>query len=232
MKCGFCFRENETFNIRHSTFNIEGGDFEHFFHSAFSVRCSMFDVPLLVAMSTLNSILILLIAFLAVFCESAFNGFRYLLGAQIDLLPAIIVYAALSAGLPTITLISVLGGLFFDSLSANPLGISIIPLFIVGFAISTQRELILRDQLFAQSVLGLSASAFVPAAILLLLLTGGHAPALSWVSVWQWVVMSVGGMIATPALFLLFGWFDGLFSYRSATQMSFRPDREIRRSRR
>ena len=183
-------------------------------------------------MSTLNSILILLVAFLAVFCESAFNGVRYLLGAQIDLLPALVVYAALSAGLPTVTLVSVLGGLFFDSLSANPLGISVMPLFVTGFLISMQRELILRDQFFAQFVLGLSASAFVPAATLLLLLTGGHAPQLSWFSVWQWIVMSVGGAVATPALFLLFGWFDRTFSYRSATEMSFRPDREIRRSRR
>jgi rod shape-determining protein MreD len=182
-------------------------------------------------MSTLNSILILLVAFLAVFCESAFNGFRNLFGAQVDLLPALVVYAALSAGLTTITLVSVLGGLFFDSLSANPLGITILPLFVVGFAIYTQRDLILRDQLFAQSVLGLSASAFVPAATLLLLLTAGRAPSISWVSVWQWVVMSVGGMIATPALFWLFDRFDRAFSYRSATEMSFRPDREIRRGR-
>jgi rod shape-determining protein MreD len=183
-------------------------------------------------MSTLNSILILLVAFLAVFCESAFNGIRNLLGAQVDLLPPLIVYAALSAGLPTVTLTAVLGGLFFDSLSANPLGITVVPLFVVGFLINMQKEFILRDQLFAQSVLGFSASAFVPVATLLLLLTGGHAPLLSWFSLWQWIVMTVGGGIATPALFLLFEWFDRTFSYRSATEMSFRPDREIRRSRR
>ena len=182
-------------------------------------------------MSTLNSILILLVAFLAVFCESAFTAFRSLLGAQIDLLPPLMVYAGLTAGLPTVALTSVLGGLLFDSLSANPLGITILPLFVVGLAIYTQRDLILRDQIFAQSVLGLSASAFVPVAILLLLLTGGHAPALSWFSLWQWIVMAVGGMIATPALFLLFGWFDRTFSYRSATEMTFRSDREIRRGR-
>src|SRR4051812_28708515 len=129
-------------------------------------------------MSTLNSILILLVAFLAVFCESAFNTLRNLLGAQIDLLPALMVYAALSAGLPTVTMVSVFGGLFFDSLSANPLGITVMPLFIVGLLINMQRDLILRDQLFAQWVLGLSASAFVPALTLLLLLTGGHAPVL------------------------------------------------------
>ena len=198
----------------------------------FDVRCSSFGVSLLCEMSTLNSILILLVAFLAVFCESAFSGVRNLLGVQIDLLPALVVYAALSAGLPTVTLTAVLGGLFFDSLSANPLGITVVPLFIVGFLISMQRELILRDQLFAQTVLGLSASAFVPAVTVLLLLTGGHAPRLSWVSIWQWLVMTMGGAVATPALFLLFGWFDRTFTYRSATEMSFRPDREIRRSRR
>ena len=115
------------------------------------------------------------------------------------------------------------------SLSANPLGITIVPLFVVGFLINLQRDLILRDQLFAQTVLGLSASAFVPGAVLLMLLTGGHGPALSWFSLWQGIVMTVGGAIATPALFLLFGWFDRRFTYRSATEMSFRPDREIRR---
>ena len=183
-------------------------------------------------MGTLNSILILLVAFLAVFCEAAFNGLRGLLGAQIDLLPALMVYAALSAGLTTVTMLAVLGGLFFDSLSANPLGITVIPLFVVGFLINMQRDLILRDQFFAQWILGLSASAFVPAVTLLFLLTGGHGPVLSWFSVWQWIVMTLGGAIATPVLFLLFGWFDRTFTYRSATEMSFRPDREIRRSRR
>jgi rod shape-determining protein MreD len=183
-------------------------------------------------MSTLNSILVLLIAFVAVFFESAFNGFRGLLGAQVDVLPALMVYASLSTGLGTMTLLAISGGLFFDSLSSNPLGISVLPLFLVGFFIYSQRDLILRDQLFAQVVLGLSASAIVPGMTLLLLLTGGHPPSLSWVSIWQLIVMTAGGGVATPALFLLFDWFDGIFSYHRTTETSFRPDREIRRSRR
>jgi cell shape-determining protein MreD len=129
------------------------------------------------------------------------------------------------------TLVAVLGGLLFDSLSANPLGISVLPLFLVGLAIYTQRDLILREQLFAQWVLGLSASAAVPLLTLLLLMTGHHRPLLGWISVWQWLVMSVAGAIATPALFLLFDWFDRQFSYQRATETSFRPDREIRRGR-
>lgn len=183
-------------------------------------------------MNTLNSILMLLVAFLAVFCEAAFNGVRNLLGAQIDLLPSLVVCASLSAGLTTMTLVAVLGGLFFDSLSANPLGISVLPLFLVGFAIYTRRDLILRDQIFAQWVLGLAAGAAVPALTLLLLLTGHHRPLLGWISLWQWIVMSVGGAIATPAFSLLFDWFDRQFSYRRATETSFRADREIRRGRR
>jgi cell shape-determining protein MreD len=182
-------------------------------------------------MTPLNSILMLLVTFLAVFCESAFNGLRNLLGAQIDLLPSLVVCASLSTGLPTMTLVAVLGGLFFDSLSANPLGISILPLFLIGFAIYIRRDLILREQFFAKWVLGLAASAIAPALTLLLLLTGGHRPMLGWVTLWQWIVMGAGGAIATPALVLLFGWFERQFSYQRTNETSFRPDREIRRGR-
>ena len=83
-------------------------------------------------MSALNTIFILVAAFLAVFGEAAFPGVRHWLGAQVDLLPALMVYASLCAGLATVALLAVLGGLWFDSLSANPLGVSILPLFIVG----------------------------------------------------------------------------------------------------
>src|SRR2546425_11720655 len=46
--------------------------------------------PLL--MTLLNTIFILGAAFLAVFWEAAFHGVRHLLGAQVDLLPALMVY--------------------------------------------------------------------------------------------------------------------------------------------
>jgi rod shape-determining protein MreD len=182
-------------------------------------------------MNILNSILILIVTFLAVFWEAAFNGLRSLLGAQVDLLPAIVVYASLSAGIVTVALTAVLGGLFFDTLSANPLGVSILPLFVVAFLIYLQRDLILRDQIFAQFILGLAASALVPMLSILLILTQGKVPLLSWGSIWQWMVMTVGGGVATPILFQLFGLFDRAFNYRRATETSFRPDREIRRGR-
>ncbi len=180
-------------------------------------------------MSFLNTLFILLAAFLAVFWEAAFPGLRRLLGAQVDLLPPLTVYASLQGGLASVTLLALLGGLWFDSLSANPLGVSVLPLFLVGLVLHVNREFILRDQPFAQLVLGLAASAAVPALVLLSLLTTGHNPLLGWGTLWQWIVMSVGGAVATPICFVFFGWLQKTLIHSGATQSSFRPDREIRR---
>ncbi|HEY0548822.1 MAG TPA: hypothetical protein VGF13_04415, partial [Verrucomicrobiae bacterium] len=105
-------------------------------------------------MSALNTIFILVIAFVAVFVESSFGTLRRLLSVQIDILPGLMIYAGLSSGIVTIALLGVCGGLWFDSLSANPAGVSILPLFIVGFLMRQLRHLILRDQTYAQMVLG------------------------------------------------------------------------------
>jgi hypothetical protein len=182
-------------------------------------------------MTALNTTLVLIAAFLAVFWEAAFPGLRHLLGTQIDLLPALMVYASLCSGLATVALLALLGGVWFDSLSANPLGVSILPLFVVGFVIYLRRALILRDQPYAQFVLGIGASALVPVLALLLLLSAGQSPLLGWGSLWQWLVMSLGGGIATPIFFQLFGWFNRSLGYQRPVEASFRPDREIRRGR-
>ncbi|HZF01991.1 MAG TPA: hypothetical protein VE344_08860 [Methylomirabilota bacterium] len=180
-------------------------------------------------MNVFNSILILAAAFLAVFAEAAFSFPHRLLGAQIDLLPALMIYAALNLDIFTVSLLAVLGGLWFDSLSANPFGISILPLYAIGFPIWWKRDLLLRELPFAQVILGATASAIVPALTVLLLLTGSHEPLLGWGSLWQWIVMTAGGALATPIIFGLFDWCNHTFGYQPLVQTAFRPDREIRR---
>jgi cell shape-determining protein MreD len=182
-------------------------------------------------MNPFQTILILALAFLAVFAETVLSAPRHLLGAQIDLLPAIMVYAALNAGLPTVSLLAIFGGLWFDSLSANPLGVSILPLFAVGFPLNLRRDLILGGQTFAQFVLGAAASAVVPVLTLLMLLSGSQEPSLGWGSLWQWLVMTVGGAAATPFIFALMAWCHGKLGYQPHQETSFRPDREIQRGR-
>ena len=182
-------------------------------------------------MNLFNTILILAAAFLAVFAEAAFQLPRQLFGAQVDLLPALMICAALNTNVVTVSLLAVFGGLWFDSLSANSLGVSILPLFAVGFPICLRRDLILRDLPFAQLVLGAAASAAVPALCVLLLLSGGQTPLLGWGSLWQWLVMIAGGAAATPVIFVLFDWCQHALGYQPQTETSFRPDREIRRDR-
>jgi hypothetical protein len=182
-------------------------------------------------MNLFQTILILTFAFLAVFGEAAFPALRHWLGAQVDLLPALMAYAALKSGITTIALLAVLGGLWFDSLSANPFGITILPLFVTGFAIYFRRDLILRELPFAQVVLGTVASAVVPLMTLLLLLSSGKEPLIGWGSLWQWLVLTAGGAVATPLIFALFEWCNHSLGYQPRTETSFRPDREIQRGR-
>jgi cell shape-determining protein MreD len=182
-------------------------------------------------MSWIHTVFVLAIAFLAVFWESAFSGVRHLIGAQVDLLPSLVVYAALCTDLTTLTLLAVVGGLWFDSLSANPLGVSMLPLFLVGLAIHIKRDLMLRNQTFAQATLGLAASVAVPLLTLLVLLTKRHTPLLGWGTLWQLIVLGVGGAVATPICFEIFGWLDRALVHPRAEQSSFRSDREIRRGR-
>jgi cell shape-determining protein MreD len=179
----------------------------------------------------INTVFVLAAAFLAVFWEADLLGLRHLLGAQIDLLPPLMVYAGLCLSLFDVCLLAFIGGLWFDSLSANPLGISVLPLFAAGFAVHMIREIVLRDQPFAQVVLGLGASALVPILTLIILLTKGHTPLFGWGTAWQLVVMSVGGAAATPVFFVFFEWLNRTLTHSRITETSFRPDREIRRGR-
>lgn len=172
--------------------------------------------------------LILSFAFLAVFGETVLGAPRELLGAQVDLLPALMIYAALNADIVTISLLAVLGGVWVDSLSANPLGISILPLMVAGFPIHLRRDLILRSSPFAQLMLGAAASALVPALTVMMLLNGGTQPLIGLGSIWQWLVMIVAGALVTPVIFALGDWCGGALGYKLRTQVSFRADRETR----
>ncbi|MEO6336920.1 MAG: hypothetical protein ABIP71_08920 [Verrucomicrobiota bacterium] len=176
-------------------------------------------------------IFILLAAFLAVYCESSIEVFRNIFGAQVDLLPALMVYTSLTMGLPSIALLAVIGGLLFDSLSANALGISIVPLLLIGVAIHRFHGLLLRDQLYAQFAFGVAASLLTPLLTLLILLSGNSNPLVGWGTLWQLLVMGVGGGLLTPVCFWVLDSLNRALNYQPVSQSSFRPDRQIKRGR-
>ena len=180
-------------------------------------------------MNLFQTILILLAAFLGVFAEGVLTFPRSWLGAQIDVLPVLMVYAALNARLLAVLLLAIFGGLWADTLSANPLGVSILPLLAVGFPVFKQRDLVLRDLPFAQIFLGAAAGAIYPALTLLMLLSGGHKPVFGWGTLWQFVVMTLGSALLAPFIFKLLDWAQSAFGYQERSSNQFRLDREIRR---
>ena len=133
--------------------------------------------------------------------------------------------------MPTVAGLAIGGGLLLDSQSANPLGISILPLFAIGFLIQKYRGLILREQRVAQLVLGFSASAFAPVVALLLLLNTDKQPLVSWFSIWQWLLMTALGGLACPLWFWVFDKLNFALSYKALNETSFRSDRQIKRGR-
>ncbi len=183
-------------------------------------------------MNWFNAIAILLIAYVVVFLQATFNEVRHFLGVQVDLLPSLVVYAALSGGIVTLALVAVVGGLWFDALSANPIGVSMLPLFVLGLCIQRSREFILRDQPYAQMLVGLTASALAPLGSLLILVNTDAKPLLGWFSLWQWIVMSVVGAVLTPLWFWIFDLVSRGLSYKPVAEGGVRADREIKRGRR
>ncbi|MFM1768091.1 MAG: hypothetical protein RJA22_620 [Verrucomicrobiota bacterium] len=182
-------------------------------------------------MNRLNPVVLLLAAYLVVFLQATFNDLRHLLGVQVDLLPSLVVYTALTSGVTTLALVAACGSLWFDALSANPPGLSLLPLFLVGLVIQRGRDLILRDQTHAQMLLGLAASLLAPLGSLLILLNSETRPLIGWFSLWQWLVVGAVGAAFTPVWFRIFDLIGRTFHYRPLGETTFRADRQIKRGR-
>jgi cell shape-determining protein MreD len=182
-------------------------------------------------MNRFTAIALLAVTYLVVWLQSTFNEFRDVTGVQIDLLPSLVVYTALRSSLGGLISVAVFGGLLYDSVSANPVGVTMLPLFLGGSIIQQAREFILREQAYAQMILGLALSAAAPLVSLLILINIDSKPLIGWFSLWQWLVISVVGAVFTPLWFRIFDGIALVLNYRPVGQSSFRPDREIKRGR-
>ncbi len=77
-----------------------------------------------------------------------------LAGAKLDLMPAVVVFAALFATWRRALLVAVTGGLLLDALSLQPLGLSIPPLAVAAAAINHFQRVLYRDNILLQMALG------------------------------------------------------------------------------
>ncbi len=182
-------------------------------------------------MNAVRLLLLLLMAFLAVFVQAAWELPRRWLGGPISLLPPLVVVAALRLDLAAVAALAFCGGLWQDALSANPLGSSLLPLYLAGWGVWRQREVLLRELDYAQLVLGGAVSLAVPVLTLLVVMTKGARPPLGWHTLWQLVVLTVTGGVVTPVLFRIFARQERFFIHPVVATPVFRPDREIKRGR-
>jgi cell shape-determining protein MreD len=185
-------------------------------------------------MSRINLIVVLMAAFLCVYVQTAFQGFRNVIHAQFDLLPALMAYVALSADLVAVAILALVGGVLFDTLSANPLGVSILPLFFIGVILQARHDLILRDMTYAQFIVGCCVSASMPLMTLVGLWAMGERPIVGLQTLWQWLVMALVGGGVTPFFFHLFDRLELALNYSAApafNESMARHNREIKRGR-
>ncbi|MCP5525532.1 MAG: hypothetical protein H7A47_01830 [Verrucomicrobiales bacterium] len=175
--------------------------------------------------------LLLAAGLLAVFLQVAWDLPRRLLATPLNLLPALMVVAALIRPPGAWRMLAVVGGLAQDAFSANRLGVSVVPLYLVGWVMFAWRELLLRELAFAQFILGAAASAVVPLLTLGTLMSLGETPLLGWRQAWQWLAGAVVGGVLTPLLFQALSRLDAGFSHPTVSPAAFRTDREILRGR-
>ena len=182
-------------------------------------------------MNRLETISILLAAWGAVAIEISFDGFHHWFGAQINLLPALMVYVALSSSLSSVALLAIVGGLVHDSFSANPLGVTTVALAVTGTLLHHNKDLVLRDQTYAQVLTGFLASSLAPLCVVLLLMNTHQPVPLTWRLLPQWGVMAVGGAVAAPLFFRAFARLGRWFTYQPMPESHYRETRQIKRTR-
>jgi hypothetical protein len=182
-------------------------------------------------MMSLQAVFILLAVYVAVFAEAYLVWPRYWVGASVILVAPVMVYAGATSSLPVVCGAAAVGGLCLDSLSANPFGISVLPLASAGLGVHFLRGWVARLDTPMLWAMGAVASAGVPLLTLGLLVTRGEDPLFGGWFAWRWLVSAAVGAALTPGLFRLFAWLNRALNYQPEPSPGFRPDREIERGR-
>lgn len=173
----------------------------------------------------------LVTGYVLIFAQARLTWFRDLTGAQVDLLPGMIVYAAMAFPLGTVMFCAGVFGLLFDSCSMNAIGTTFVTLALIGAAAGRYRELLLSEHFTTHWVLGLIASAVAPIIAYFLLRLMGMKPLIGWGSAWHWAIMTAGGGAVTPLWFKVFNRLDDALRYKEIPESVFRQDRQIARGR-
>ncbi len=211
-------------------------------------------------MNKVTASILLAAAYLAVYFTVASTWPHRLLGVQVDLLPSLMVFTALTLDLPAVFCLAVVGGGFFDAFSFNPLGVSTVSLLVAGYTLHFCRELVVRNQVVTQMICGATATLAIPALSLLLLHAGlfeparpGNglsldtapaleagailpslaqpAPLVALASLSQGLILVAAGAVLAPLVFALLDRLMRALEHPVAHPSWFRSDREVKHGR-
>ena len=160
-------------------------------------------------------LLLLIVAYVLTFIQSYWHWPRLLLGFQPDLTPAFLVFVGMTMGAGYVSSMALATGLWLDSLSANPFGISVLPLFFVGWVVFCVREKIMTREFMAQIYLGIIAGLIVFLFQLILLRIFSVNPMIGWEMVFWSLLNAFFCGLFVPLLTLSHKAFGRWFSHPS-----------------
>ncbi len=147
--------------------------------------------------------LFLLASFVVVVAQCTLANLVTWGGARLELMPALVAYAAMSTRWPLALWLALVGGVFLDALSANRLGISSVALVVIAFIGSRAQRLVLRNHVWAQMLVGLLSSLIASIVVWGSLTVGGFGWSLSVAGVTRVGQVALMSLVTAPLLFRL-----------------------------
>jgi len=178
--------------------------------------------------STFTSMI--LIAIGVVYLEARWTVIEGGWRCQIDVLPVFAAYAALHGRVGVMAGVAALGGGWFDLLSANPLGTSLLSLFLTSYLLHGMHEVLLKGQMAAQFFVCVLAGVLNPVISGLALWVMSADPMLGWGTLWQVLINAICCGLAGPVLFLILNQLDQNLSHTPTAKPWNRPVVEVKRS--
>ena len=175
--------------------------------------------------------LLFLIVYVLVYGQALPNFPGRVFETQLNLTPSFIVFAALNHPFHMAMLLSFFAGLATDSLSAQPLGTTAIPMLLISWVLFRRRDLILSEEFHPQFLLGFLATIICSVFSLLILLSMNERPLLGWVTPFQLLLTSVIGGLACPFWKWSFRKLDRALEYPAIPERAFSQTRTLDRGR-
>ncbi len=125
------------------------------------------------------------------------------LGVKIDCLPCLVLYCALFASWKELFCVCTLAGLLFDSMSLNPLGVTVISLLLPGYFLYCNRKILLYHSVWVQVLLGFAMGIVSPLFTLLQLTGLPISPLINFRVLFVFIVLGITNALVAPII--LFG---------------------------